>query len=56
MKNLFVIVKKKYVAVAIALLMIIPLALGVFATKKVISPKPKYTIVIDAGHGGRDVK
>ena len=30
--------------------------MGAFLCKKTSIPKPEYTIVIDAGHGGRDVK
>lgn len=38
----------------LAAMLILPFFAGLFALEKAGSPKPEYTIVIDAGHGGRD--
>lgn len=35
-------------------MLIVPLVAGLFAINKTSLPKPQYSIVIDAGHGGRD--
>lgn len=35
-------------------MLVLPMFAGFFAVRGVSSPKPEYTIVIDAGHGGRD--
>lgn len=54
MKNIFLTVNKKWIISFIAFVMIVPLAIGLLSIKKASMPKPQYTIVIDAGHGGRD--
>ena len=54
MKNLHLVIKKKWLLVAAALLLVIPILSGTFAVRKMSSPKPEYIIVVDAGHGGRD--
>lgn len=54
MRNKFVVIKKKCLFIALAVLLIIPLLWGLFYAKRASIPKPEYTIVIDAGHGGRD--
>lgn len=56
MRNLHLVIKKKWLLVAAALLLVVPILSGTFAVRKMSSPKPEYTIVIDAGHGGIDVK
>lgn len=54
MKNLFVVIKKKWVAVFCALVFLAPFLVCLCKTNQTTMPKPEYTIVIDAGHGGRD--
>ena len=54
MRNMFLIIKKRWLLVAVAIALIFPLVAGLFVVKKASAPKPEYTIVIDAGHGGRD--
>lgn len=54
MKNIFLCVKKKWLLCFVAVVLICPLVAGLFAVRGTSSPKPEYTIVIDAGHGGRD--
>ena len=54
MKNIFCCFKKKWILAGVAGVMMVPLVAGLFVTTKASSPKPEYTIVIDAGHGGRD--
>ncbi|MBQ8444145.1 MAG: N-acetylmuramoyl-L-alanine amidase [Clostridia bacterium] len=54
MKNIFLCVKKRWILSAVAVGLAIPLVAGLFSIKNTSSPKPEYTIVIDAGHGGRD--
>lgn len=54
MRNVFLILKKKWIVIVVCILIVVPLMVGVLGLKKVSSPMPKYTIVIDAGHGGRD--
>ncbi|MBO5394298.1 MAG: N-acetylmuramoyl-L-alanine amidase [Clostridia bacterium] len=54
MKNIFVTIKKKWILSVVAICLVMPVLAGVFATQKASRPKPEYTIVIDAGHGGRD--
>ena len=56
MRNIFVTIKKKWILAFIAVVLIVPLFLSLFASRNVSMPKPEYTIVIDAGHGGLDVK
>ena len=53
----FITIKKHTVCVILAVLAIICSIVGVCcAVKAISSPKAQYTIVIDAGHGGVDVK
>ena len=54
MKNIFIVLTKKWLLSAVAIILAVPIMVGVFAVRKTNSPKPEYTIVIDAGHGGRD--
>ena len=55
MKNMFLVLKKKWiVAILILMFIIIPILVGFFAVKNASSPKSQFTVVIDAGHGGRD--
>lgn len=54
MRNVFWCVKKKWVLSVVAVVLAVPLVTGLFSIKNTSSPKPEYTIVIDAGHGGRD--
>lgn len=54
MKNPFIILKRKYIFILLACVVSFVMV-GVFFTSiKASTPKPTYTIVIDAGHGGRD--
>lgn len=51
------ILKKKVLGLSlVCLLLLVGIFAGVLAVKGVYSPKPTYTIVVDAGHGGFDVK
>lgn len=51
----FITIKKHTVCVLLAVLVVICSIVGVYcAVKATSSPKALYTIVIDAGHGGRD--
>ena len=51
----FFAVKKRTLCVILICIILICSLVGVYYTVKATStPKPKYTIVIDAGHGGRD--
>ena len=51
----FITIKKHTVCVLLAVLVVICSIVGVYcAVKATSSPKAQYTIVIDAGHGGRD--
>lgn len=53
----FFAVKKRTLCVILICIILICSLVGVYYTVKATStPKPKYTIVIDAGHGGVDVK
>lgn len=54
MKRLFIIINKKHIAVLCIAVFLIPFLLMLFQTNSTAIPKPKYSIVIDAGHGGRD--
>ena len=53
MKNTFLIFKKKGLLCFI-LVIIVALIVSFFAVSNVSIPKPQYSIVIDAGHGGID--
>ena len=53
----FLTIKKHAVCVLLVVLIAICSVAGVYYTVKATSsPKAQYTIVIDAGHGGVDVK
>lgn len=53
----FFVVKKKHLMWFLtAFLVFVIIIIATFSYIKVSSPKKKYTVVIDAGHGGRDVK
>ena len=53
----FITIKKHTVCVLLAVLVVICSIVGVcYAVKMTSSPKALYTIVIDGGHGGVDVK
>ena len=53
----FLTIKKAHCAILLVILVAICLIVGVcYAVRAASSPKAQYTIVIDAGHGGRDVK
>lgn len=54
MKNIFFVVKKKWIAVFLVALLIVPIIVGLFSIKTSSMPKAEFSIVIDAGHGGRD--
>lgn len=54
MRNIFWCVKKKWILSVVAVALIVPLVAGMFVVRNASSPKPEYSIVIDAGHGGRD--
>ena len=56
MKNLFLIVSKKAILIFLGVTICLVAIITIFAVKTTSSPKPEYTIVIDAGHGGVDVK
>ena len=51
----FLTIKKAHCAILLVILVAICLIVGVcYAARATSSPKAQYTIVIDAGHGGRD--
>ena len=53
----FLMVRKRAIGVILVNVILICLVVGVcYAVRAVSSPKALYTIVIDAGHGGVDVK
>ncbi len=55
MKIKFVTIKKAHCAVLLCIVLLIAVFCGVyFPVKATSSPKPLHTIVIDAGHGGKD--
>ena len=54
MKNVFVVLKKKFLACVLVVLTMATGVLGVVGAKKTMSPKPQFAIVVDAGHGGVD--
>lgn len=53
---MFLCLKKKWLLCFLAFCLIVPIVAGFFSIRKTSMPKPEYTIVIDAGHGGLDVK
>lgn len=52
----FLTIKKRTLLIVLASIILICSMVGVCAASATSSPKPEYTIVIDAGHGGVDVK
>ena len=53
----FLTIKKAHYAILLVILFEICSIVGIcYAARATSSPKPIYTIVIDAGHGGVDVK
>ena len=55
MKIKFITIKKRTLCTILMAFILICLCLGICITvNATASPKPEYTIVIDAGHGGRD--
>ena len=54
MKNVFVVLKKKFLVCVLIVLTMTTGVLGVVGAKKTMSPKPQFAIVVDAGHGGVD--
>ena len=57
MKLKFLTIKKRTLCVILVGVILICSIVGVcYAVKATTSPKALYTIVIDAGHGGADVK
>ncbi len=55
MKQKFLIVKKKsIIAVILSILVVMGVVLAAVLIKPVSSPKPEFSVCIDAGHGGRD--
>lgn len=54
MKNLFCVIKRKNLVILGCVLLLLSLAVIFMPIKTASIPKPEYTIVIDAGHGGRD--
>jgi len=53
----FLAIKKRVVALVLFGVLVVGCAIGAYyAAKATASPKPTHTIVIDAGHGGADVK
>lgn len=54
MKNLFIVIKKKWVLFFCAVLFFAPIFVCLCRANQTVMPKPQYSIVIDAGHGGRD--
>ena len=52
---MFLILKKKaIIAVLVSIVVVVGVVLAAVMIRPASSPKPEYTIVIDAGHGGRD--
>ena len=48
---------KSILTIALIIISIITISVGVVTSvKNINSPRPMYTIVVDAGHGGLDVK
>ena len=56
MKNLFLIVSKRAILIFLGVIACVAAVSVCYAVQAATSPKPEYTIVIDAGHGGVDVK
>ena len=54
MKLKFLTIKKKTIVTVLCVCLILASVISVVAIKTSSMPKPEYTIVIDAGHGGRD--
>lgn len=53
-KNTFIVLKKKYLVMALVVFCIALLLSFAPSAINVISPKTKYVVVVDAGHGGID--
>ena len=57
MKTAFLIIKKKsIIAILLCLILTVGVVLAAVLVRPASSPKPEFTICIDAGHGGIDVK
>lgn len=54
MKLEFLTIKKRTILFVLTAVILLFSVIGACFVIQVSSPKPKYTIVIDAGHGGRD--
>ena len=54
MKIPFITIKKKHILICIACILSAIFIVSIFPNVKASTPKPVYSIVIDAGHGGRD--
>ena len=54
MKLKFLTIKKKTIVAVLCVCLILASVISVVAIETSSMPKPEYTIVIDAGHGGRD--
>lgn len=55
MKTAFLIIKKKsIIAILLCLILTVGVILAAVLARPASSPKPEFTICIDAGHGGRD--
>ena len=53
----FLTIKKRTILITLSVVVLLCFGVGIFyAVQVASSPKPEYTIVIDAGHGGVDVK
>ncbi len=51
----FLTIKKRTILITLSVVVLLCFGVGIFyAVQVASSPKPEYTIVIDAGHGGRD--
>ena len=53
-RNFFITIKKKWILIFLAGVLSVVMIAGYFSVTKASTPKPTYSIVIDAGHGGRD--
>lgn len=51
---MLIVVKKRLLAVIAAVLLLLGAGAGVTAAAHALSPKPVFTVVLDAGHGGID--
>ena len=56
MKLEFLTIKKRTILFVLTAVILLFSVIGACFVIQVSSPKPEYTIVIDAGHGGVDVK